>query len=294
MKTEVKKIDANKREISIEVSGEVVKNKFEDVFKRLGQEAKVPGFRPGHIPRDILEKNFSADAHRRVLEELIPDIYSEAIKAENLEVIELPEITDVKLRRENETLAFKATVEVRPEIKLKNYKGIKVEYKKIAVTTEEIKRSLDSLKEARKLESIDDRIARGLGYLNLTELENALEKQIYIQKENQQRQKIEHEIIQTVTKDLDFQVPQSLVNRQLEDLVRQAKLDLALKGAQRQEIDAQEKDLAAKLEPEAKKEVKVYLVLAEIAKKENISLDDHMPSRVMELLLKEAEWQESS
>jgi FKBP-type peptidyl-prolyl cis-trans isomerase (trigger factor) len=45
--------------------------------------------------------------------------------------------------------------------------------------------------------------------------------------------------------------------------------------------------------PEAEKQVRVYLVLSEIAKKENIPLDDHMPRRVMEFLLKEAEWQES-
>ena len=60
MKTEVKKIDSTKREVSIEVSGEIVKNKFEDAFKKLGKEAKVPGFRVGNVPRDILEKNFSS------------------------------------------------------------------------------------------------------------------------------------------------------------------------------------------------------------------------------------------
>ncbi|MFH1355282.1 MAG: trigger factor family protein, partial [Candidatus Omnitrophota bacterium] len=63
MKTEVKKIDSTKREINVEVSGETVKNKFEDVFKKIGKEAKVPGFRPGNAPRDILEKHYSANAH---------------------------------------------------------------------------------------------------------------------------------------------------------------------------------------------------------------------------------------
>jgi FKBP-type peptidyl-prolyl cis-trans isomerase (trigger factor) len=92
---------------------------------------------------------------------------------------------------------------------------------------------------------------------------------------------------------LDFKLPQALIQRQLEDLARQAKLDLALKGVPREEIEKQEKNLAAELEPEAKRQVKVYLVMAEIAKKESISLDDHMPSRVMELLLREADWQGS-
>ena len=293
MKTEVKKIDASKREINVEVDGDIVKNKFEEVFKEIGQKAKVPGFRVGHVPQDILEKHFSSDAHRRVVEELIPDVYTEAIKKEGLEVIELPNISDVDLRRDSQTLTFKATVEVRPEIKLKSYKGIKVNYKKIEVAPDEIKRNIDSLKEARKLDSVDDLFAKALGYPNLSGLEDAIQRQIYIQKENVQRQKIEHEIIEDITKDLDFKLPQALIQRQLEDLARQAKLDLALKGVPREEIEKQEKNLVTELEPEAKRQVKVYLVLAEIAKKENIPLDDHMPSRVMELLLRDADWKSS-
>lgn len=288
MKIEVKKIDGTKREINIEISGDIVKNKFEDVFKKIGIEAKVPGFRPGHTPRDILEKHYSAHAHEQVLKELIPDIYNQAIGKEGLDVIELPEILDVKLDRIN--LSFKAKVEVSPEIALKNYKGLKVNYKKISILGDEIKRNIDSLKESRKIDTVDDAFAKGLGYPDLKELENVLEKQIYLHKQNHERQKIEGEIIENLTKDLDFKVPQSLAKRQLEDLVRQAKVDLAMRGMPREKIDEEEKTLREKLEPEAKKQVEVYLVLAEIAKKENIPLDDNMPRKVMELLLKEASW----
>jgi len=292
MKTEVKKIDSTKREVSIEVSGDIVKNKFEDVFKMIAQEAKVPGFRPGHAPRDILEKNFSSRAHERTVKELIPDVYKQAVEKEGLDVIELPDISDVKLDRN--TLSFKATVEVRPQITIKNYRGIKVNYKKIEVSPDEIKRNLDSLKEARQVNAVDDSFSRSLGYPNISELEKAIERQDLIQKENQQRQKIETEIIETILKDLDFKLPQSLIDRQLEDLIRQAKLDLALKGFPRDKIDEQEKKLTQELEPQARRQVKTYLVLAEIAKKENITLDDHMPQKVIEFLLKEADWQVSS
>jgi len=289
MKTEVKKIDSTKREISIEVSGDIVKNKFEDVFKQIGQEAKVPGFRPGHAPRDILEKHYSSYAHEQVLKELIPDVYHQAVEKEGLDVIELPNISDVKLERSS--LSFKAQVEISPEIAVGNYKGIKVNYQKISVSSEEIKRNLDGLKESRKAEVIDDSFAKSLSYPNLAELEKAVERQIYLQKENQSRQKIENEIVESITKDIDFKLPQVLVNRQLQDLIRQAKVDLALRGLPREKIDEEEKRLSSELEPEAKKQVKIYLVLSAIAKKENIPLDDHMPARAMEFLLKEANWQ---
>jgi trigger factor len=290
MKTEIKKLDSTKREISVEASGDMVKNKFDDVFKEIAKNAKVPGFRPGNAPRDILEKHYSSHAHELVLKELIPELYNQAIEKEGLNVLELPNIFDVKLDRNS--LSFKATVEISPEILVKNYKGLEVTYKKIEVNADEIKRSIDSLKEARKVDTVDDNFAKGLGYPGLQELEKTIEKQIYIQKENHERQRIESEIIEKITKDLDFKLPQSLINRQLQDLVRQAKLDLALKGVPREKIEEEEKTLSQQLEPEAKRQVKIYLVLSAIAKKENISLDDHMPQKVIEFLLRDADWKE--
>ncbi|TRZ96488.1 hypothetical protein D4R78_00655 [bacterium] len=292
MKTEVKKIDSNKREISVELNDNTVKDKFEDVFKAISKEAKVPGFRPGHVPRDLLEKHYSSAAHQEVLKELIPDIYHKAIEKEGLDVIELPEISDVKLDRNS--LSFKAKVEVRPQIKVDNYKGLKIDYRKISVSSDEIKRHIDSLKESKKIDSLDNNFARRLGFPDLGALEQAMEKQLFMQKENEQRQRIENQIVEDITKDLDFKVPESLVKRQLQDLLRQSKLDLALKGMPRENIDSQEKTLLEALKPQAEKQVKVYLVLAEIAKKENIALDDHMPHNVIELLLREADWQQET
>ncbi|MFA5311505.1 MAG: trigger factor [Candidatus Omnitrophota bacterium] len=288
MKTEVKRIDNNTREINVEVSGDVVKNKFEEVFKKISSEAKVPGFRPGHAPRDILEKQFSAVAHEQVLKELIPDIYNQAVNKEGLDVIELPQISEVKL--DNNSLSFKANVEISPEIDIKDYRNIPVNYKNVSVAEDEVKRSIDSFKESRKLEKLNDSLARSLGYPSLAELEKVLEKQIFLQKENNQRQKLESEIIDNLLRGMDFKLPQSLVKRQLEDMLRQAKLDLALKGVPREKIDAQEGKMREELEPEARNQVKVYLVLSAIAKKESIPLDDHMPRKVMEFLLREANW----
>jgi FKBP-type peptidyl-prolyl cis-trans isomerase (trigger factor) len=292
MKTAVKKLESGKHEISVEIGGEIVKNKFEEVFKAIAKEAKVPGFRPGNAPRDILEKNFSAAAHEQVLKELIPDLYNQAIEKEKIDAIDLPEISEVKLDRSS--ISFKATVEVHPEIKLKEYKKIKVATKKIEVTPDEIKRTLDSFKEMRKLETIDDTLAKSVGYPNLAELEKSLERQLLIQKENAERTKRENQIVEAITKDMDFRVPESLVARQLEEMLKQAKVDLALKGVPREKIAEREKEMVKELEQQARSQVKIYLILSEIAKKENIAQDDHMPRNVIEFLLKEADWQETA
>jgi len=292
MKTEVKKLDSTKCEINVAVSGERVKNKFEEVFSQIAKEAKVPGFRPGKAPRDVLEKHYAAAVHEQVLKELVPDVYNQAIEAEKLDVIELPQITDVKLDRTN--LSFTAIVEVTPEIAIKNYKNQKINFKTVSVSSDEIKRQIDSVKESRKAEALDDKFSRSLGYPNFSELEKTVERQIFMTKENQERTRIENELIEGIMKGLEFKLPQGLVDRQAQDMLRQSKIDLAMKGVPRDKIDEQEKLLLEGIEPEAKKQVKVYLVLSQIAKKENIAIDDHMPRKVMEFLLSQADWQATS
>jgi FKBP-type peptidyl-prolyl cis-trans isomerase (trigger factor) len=288
MKTEVKKLDSTKCEINVAVSGDLVKNKFEEVFAKVAKEAKVAGFRPGKAPRDVLEKHYASSVHEQVLKELVPDVYNQAVALEKLDVIELPQITDVKLDRSS--LSFKAVVEVTPEIAVKNYKNQLIKYNVVTVSNDEVKRQIDSVKESRKAENLDDKFSRSLGYPNLAQLEMAVERQIFITKENQERQRIENGLIENITKGLDFKLPEGLVERQTQDMLRQTKIDLAMKGLPRDKIDEQEKLLLEGIQPEAKKQVKIYLVLSQIAKKENIAIDDHMPAKVMEFLLREADW----
>ncbi|MDD5561085.1 MAG: trigger factor [Candidatus Omnitrophica bacterium] len=292
MKTEVKKLDSTKYELNVAVSGELVKNKFDLVFSQVAKEAKVPGFRPGKAPRDVLEKHYSSSIRQQVLKELVPDVYNQAVTAEKLDVIELPQISDVKL--DNNNLSFKAVVEVTPEIAIKDYKKQKINYKIVSVSADEVKKQIDSVKQSRKAEVLDDKFCRSLGYPSLAEFEKAVERQIFISKENQERQRIENEFIADLLKGLEFKLPESLVARQTEDMLRQAKLDLAMKGIPRDKIEEQEKMILEGIEPQAKKQVKVYLVLAQIAKKEGIAVDDHMPAKVMEFLLSHADWQETN
>ena len=292
MKTEVKKLDSTKCEINVAVTGELIKNKFEEVFTQIAKEAKVPGFRPGKAPRDVLEKHYASGVHEQVLKELVPDIYNQAIVAEKLDVIELPQITDVKLDRNS--LSFKAVVEVTPEIAVKNYKNQEIKYKAVSVSSEEIDRQIDSVKESAQAAALDDQFSRSLGYPNLAELKKSVERQIFVTKENQERRRIENDLIESISKGLEFKLPKSLVERQTLDMLRQTKIDLAMKGVPRDKIDAQEKLLLEGIQPEATKQVKVYLILSAIAKKENIVIDDHMPRKVMEFLLREANWQLTS
>ena len=292
MKINVKKIDQNKRQLTVEVNGEIVTKKFEDVYAQIAKDARVPGFRPGKAPRDILEKHYSGIAHEEVLKSLIPEIYGQAVDSEKLDVVDLPQVSDVKLDKDN--LSFTATVEIKPEIAIKDYKGIKINYKDIEVTAEQVKAKLDSIKESRKIETIDSALARSLGYPTVADMEKALGSQIYLQKENEQRIKIEEEIIKHLIGAANFNLPSSLVERQLSEMVSHAKVELALRGVSEEEIKNQESKLREQLKPQAEERVKIYLTLETIAKKENIALTEQMPSRTMEFLLREASWENNT
>lgn len=289
MKIDVKKTDKNKRELSIEIVGDIVTKKFDDVYGKIAKEAKIPGFRPGNAPRDILEKHYSSLAHEEVLKSLIPELYGQAIDSQNLDAVDLPKISNVRLGKD--TLSFTALIEIKPEINLKDYKAIKITYNVIEVTEESIKARLDSIKELRKIENIDDSFAKSLGYPTLEELKEAVRAQIYIQKENEQRIKIEQQIIKHLISQSEFNLPSSLVERQLSEMVSQAKVELALRGVSEEEIKTKEDKFNEQFKPEAQERVRIYLLLETIAKKENIALNEQMPSRVMEFLLREANWQ---
>ncbi|MFA5117001.1 MAG: trigger factor [Candidatus Omnitrophota bacterium] len=287
MKTQVKKLDRNKRELTIEVSGDILKNKFEDVYKHLGEHAKVKGFRPGNVPRDVLEKHYSPAAREEVIRQLIPEVYNQALTKESLEPVSMPDIADVNLGVD--TLSFKATVEVKPKIELKNYKGLKTEYKPVEIKPEEMSAAIDKIKENFK-EVTDESWVRSLGYPKMDDLKAVLEKQLYLEKVRAQRVSLENGIIEQLTKQAAFDVPQSLINQHLEELIKQVKVDLAMRGMQREEIEKQEPALRENLKKRAESDVRVFLILEEVARLENIPNDEHVSQKTMEFLLKNAKW----
>ncbi len=292
MPISVKKLDANKRQLDIDVGADIVKKKFDDVYERIAREAKIPGFRPGKAPRHILEKHHSKFAYEEVLKEMIPETYQSAIEKENIDVIALPQISDVQLNPAG--LKFRATVETRPGVEIKDYKKIKIKYKKAAVTAEDLNSALDALKKARKAESLDDNLARDLGYADFLELKDVLDKQILMKKQQEERLHREKLLVEYLLSNSSLVVPTSLVNYRLEELVKEAKTQLSMRGMPDEEVDKKEEELRKELANEAQTQVKLSLILDEIAKRENIPIDNHTAGKVIEFLLREADWQEAS
>lgn len=122
------------RKLTITVGAEEVTDKVEAKLRQIAAKAKMPGFRPGKVPFDIIQKKYRASAHAEMLEDFLRDSYTEAVKQEKLNPAGLPKI-DFITSKLGEPLVFTATLEIYPEVKLNSFKEITVE-KSIAIVTD--------------------------------------------------------------------------------------------------------------------------------------------------------------
>jgi trigger factor len=146
MKVAVENIEACKRRLSVEAPPDVVQRAWEDAYGRVQRGARLPGFRKGHVPRNLVRIHFADEVRREVVQHLIPDVYRQALAETKIEPLDEPHLHDVKLE-EGAPLTFTATVEVRPEIALGEYRGIAVRHAPASVTDEQVDEALARMRE---------------------------------------------------------------------------------------------------------------------------------------------------
>ena len=159
MSVKVEKTE-NKNEIKLTFNVEA--EKFEEAMKKVYTKTaryfNIPGFRKGKAPMQLVERQYgSAIFYEDAFNELVPDIYDEAIKENKIEAVSKPNIDIVQMEKGKE-LIFTATVETKPEVELGKYKGIEI--KKIEYTTsdKDIEHELGHMAERNsRLVSIEDR-----------------------------------------------------------------------------------------------------------------------------------------
>jgi len=146
LKVDISKGQSWTRFLAIEVPSEKVDAKFSEVYGDFRQKAKIPGFRPGKVPMNIIEKKFDADIRAEVLESLVDEAYKQAIIQKDIWPLANPKVTDVEFDK-NKPLKFKAELEIRPEVKLRKYKGFRVEKTVRKVTDKDVDDSIEYMCE---------------------------------------------------------------------------------------------------------------------------------------------------
>ncbi|MFQ6032244.1 MAG: trigger factor, partial [Candidatus Zixiibacteriota bacterium] len=146
LKVSVTEEKAWKRILEIEVSREKVDDEFDAVYEKYKAHSKIPGFRKGKAPMDLVKLRFKDAMEKEVVESLVPKAYEDAIKETSLSPISLPVVKDLQFQK-GTPLKFKAEVDVKPEIEVKDYKGIKLARKIRQITEEDVNRFLNYLRE---------------------------------------------------------------------------------------------------------------------------------------------------
>lgn len=147
MSAKWEKLEGNRGVLTIEVEAAKVNEGLDAAFKKVVKSINVPGFRKGKMPRQMFEQRFGVEAlYQDALDILLPDAYANAIDETGIEPVDRPEI-DIDQMEKGKNLIFKATVIVKPEVKLGEYKGLEVEQLDTTVTDEDVDAEVKKLQE---------------------------------------------------------------------------------------------------------------------------------------------------
>lgn len=147
LKVSVEDLGPCRKRVKVVVPSSRVQAEVESGFKNASRHINVPGFRPGHVPRKIVEQRFGPAIRREIKETLIQDSYREAVEEKKLAPLGSPEIDFEKIDfAETKALEFEVAVDVRPTIELKTYKGIEIQREKVAVAASEIDDQIKGLR----------------------------------------------------------------------------------------------------------------------------------------------------
>lgn len=146
VKSEIIEKENCRRVLKIDVPAAEVKAELEKVYKELAKHAMVPGFRRGKVPLAVIKTRYEEEARAETVRTLVSSSFSEAVKASNLEIITEPLIRDIEMKPE-EGLAYKAELEVRPEIKLGHYHKLKLTRRIKEITPAEVEEGLKEIQE---------------------------------------------------------------------------------------------------------------------------------------------------
>jgi trigger factor len=148
-----------KRVLSIEIPQDEVEREEALITEQLRRDLKVPGFRKGRVPLKYVEKNYSGVIHRDAVQNLLPHVYEDALVREGIMPVGQPKFENLSSKK-GENVTVDVVVEIRPDLEIKHYRGVKVEVKRGAIGEKEVTEALNHLRERMSTFKLVDREAR--------------------------------------------------------------------------------------------------------------------------------------
>ncbi|MFP7169549.1 trigger factor [Terribacillus halophilus] len=136
----------NEGVLTITLSPEELDTALDQAFQKVVKQVQVPGFRKGRVPRKIFEQRFGVESlYQDAIDIVLPQAYMNAVEETGIEPVAQPDV-DLEQIEKGKELIFKATVTVKPEVELGDYKGLEVEAEDTTVTDEDVEKEIEALR----------------------------------------------------------------------------------------------------------------------------------------------------
>ncbi|MEY8442028.1 trigger factor [Lactobacillaceae bacterium 24-114] len=139
--------DASKGTLTFEIDVDTIKKGLDEAFVETKKKITVPGFRKGRVPRQIFDQMYGEESlYQDALNKVLPEAYNNAVKEAGIEPVAQPQI-DIKSMEKDQPWVLTATVDVKPEVKLGDYKGMEVPEQDTTVTDEDVDAQIEKLRQ---------------------------------------------------------------------------------------------------------------------------------------------------
>ncbi len=158
MSAKIEEVEKNVIQLELEIDAEKFENGLQRSFLKNANKFAIPGFRKGKAPRNIVERHYGEETlYEDAINILCPEAFEEAVKENDLHPVDKPEI-DIKQIGSGKSLIFTAKVTVKPEVKLGEYKGVKLKKIKAEVSEGDVEKEINAAVEKNaRLITIEDR-----------------------------------------------------------------------------------------------------------------------------------------
>lgn len=365
MKYKIKQSGKTQKTIEFHISKELITKELNKIYLEISKRVSLPGFRTGNAPIELIKKKYKKEARDETTRNLLADSFKKAVTESNIKILGDPEVADLEFDEEK-GMSYKVSVNIRPQIKLRGYKGLNLKRTKNEITESDIDSQMTNLrgmnakfltktgnarpgdyiicdvecaalghpiekkenvwlyvgddafipgklleglkvndekdvekilpesyskkelagkkanfhikvKEIKEkiLPELNDEFASTVGnFQNTRELREAIRVSARKRNELEEKRDLENQAVKLLDKATVFNIPQFMVDRHLETLANRTKERLKKEQFSDDEIKSTEKDFREKLKEEAKRQVRAYFILDEIANLENIKADD--------------------
>lgn len=147
LKVQIEEVSQVERKLTIEVPSGNIQKKLDAAYAQLGRTVRLPGFRPGKVPRRILEQKYRDQVEDQVVRDLTQDAYLEALEQHNVPAVSSPSITNGGRLQKDAPFVFYAQVQVRPKVSPTDYAGLELHRREATVTDEQVEKRLEDIRQ---------------------------------------------------------------------------------------------------------------------------------------------------